>query len=846
MAPKTTADLDLVDKAVKALIKYPNIATSDAMILAGFPEADTKKKHLWKLIVRRLPGKGKREFRKLATPAVESCNESNSGDCSTTKPDEVVGGSSVSSTTISPLTEPSLPSSKKQKRRRLNSQQKQDKRAEDLEKRVEYKIAHKTATLKFDEERNKKEGGLSVRQVAEKIKTKFNGVGPSASTIHHYVVNLGLVGVSPLKMGPEGSIPQLQYKALCTAVSSKLRINQLNAKGGNSIAKQIQWIMKTMNYTKTQATPLWKRVTRDTASMNTVAGKVKCAEDRRIQWTTYHNLDLWFDSWEKTLDELGFFHMDSNNERFIPEHLQRNILNFDETSLSLDGSTVTRGGRPPVEFEDDRLPRVGKPTSKTSQTTTMINGSNAWGEALPPHFQFMTSAQTDEGKQIRNECEIYMCKVRGKFGLDNEVLKPVSYGTNEKGGMDDIEFAKYLRNAIMPLYPNAAPEKGKWVILKCDSGPGRMNVELLAELRTAGFILFPGVPNTTHVTQETDQNYGPFKGQYARNLDRIVEERVDQDKTTSIPAWMVGLIVFGGTDPITNFTLDRAESAFQVGFSREACRAAWASVGAVPLTRGCLSNPQVRKSIGDGGDDDEFEQLLRMIQEANDLSTHTLTQAGFNGCALKGEIKATRRHEIITEENTEERRIALMNASSQSEKFSKVGGYHLTSDDLLISIEMSQRGKEKKRLTTEKTRRQRMMAIEEKAITIMNAKGDKPLTVKELDTLLSWHNIKKIGDMSKEQKLEKWMQIQTEGRSPPNYEKWTDEDENALKEASRTHIGIGDTAVGRLEERRMREFKQTVAKFTPEEWAEIEAARGISNITNTQEDNNVDGDEEYM
>lgn len=608
MAPNTSADLGLVDKAVKALIKYPNLATSDAMKLAGFPEEDTKKKHLWRLIVRRLPGRNKREFQKLATTCEYDGSISGDSTTRTSNPDEV-GGSSMSTTTISPLTEPSLSSSKEPKRRRLNSQQKQDKRAEDLEKKEEYKLAHKTATLKFDEERNKEEGGLSVRQVAEKTKAKFKGVGPSASTIHHYVVNLGLVGVSPLKMGPEGSIPQLQYKALCMAVSSKLRINQLNAKGGNSIAKQIQWIMKTMNYTKSQATPLWKRVSRDTAT-NTVAGKVKCAEDRRIQWTTYHNLDLWFDAWEKTLDEPGFFHMDSNGERFIPEHLTRNILNFDETSLSLDGSTITRGGRPPVEFEDARLPRVGKPTSKTSQTTTMINGSNAWGEALPPHFQFMTSAQTDEGKQIRNECELYMCKVRGKYGLDEEVLKPVSYGTNEKGGMDDVEFAKYLRNAILPLYPNAAPEKGKWVILKCDSGPGRMNVELLAELRTAGFILFPGVPNTTHVTQETDQNYGPFKGQYARNLDRIVEERVDQDMTTSIPAWMVGLIVFGGTNPLTNFTLDRAESAFQVGFSREACRVAWASVGAVPLTRACLKNPQVRKSIGDGGDDDEFEQLL--------------------------------------------------------------------------------------------------------------------------------------------------------------------------------------------------------------------------------------------
>jgi len=79
----------------------------------------------------------------------------------------------------------------------------------------------------------------------------------------------------------------------------------------------------------------------------------------------------------------------------------------------------------------------------------------------------------------------------GKFGLEEQKSLPVSLGMNEKGGMDEEEFAKYIMNAIVPLYPNAAPEKGKWVILKCDSGPGRMNLDLLADLRTSGFILFP-------------------------------------------------------------------------------------------------------------------------------------------------------------------------------------------------------------------------------------------------------------------------------------------------------------------------------------------------------------------
>lgn len=180
-------------------------------------------------------------------------------------------------------------------------------------------------------------------------------------------------------------------------------------------------------------------------------------------------------------------------------------------------------------FEDPRLPRVGKATSKTSQTTTMITGSNAWGEALPPHFQFVSNAQSNEGVQIRNECVLFMHRVIAKFGLDEEVTKPVSLGANEKGGMDEKEFTQYLETAILPLYPNAAPERGKWVMLKCDSGPGRMNIDLLVDLRDQGFILFPDVPNTTAVSQETDQNYSPFKGAYARNLDRVMEARVSQN-----------------------------------------------------------------------------------------------------------------------------------------------------------------------------------------------------------------------------------------------------------------------------------------------------------------------------
>ena len=81
--------------------------------------------------------------------------------------------------------------------------------------------------------------------------------------------------------------------------------------------------------------------------------KVKCTEERRVKWTTFQNLDLWFDSWEKVLDELGFFEVDAaTGKKLIPERKLRDIVNFNETCLSLNGSTITRGGCTEGSWED--------------------------------------------------------------------------------------------------------------------------------------------------------------------------------------------------------------------------------------------------------------------------------------------------------------------------------------------------------------------------------------------------------------------------------------------------------------------------------------------------------------
>ncbi len=87
-----------------------------------------------------------------------------------------------------------------------------------------------------------------------------------------------------------------------------------------------------------------------------------------------------------------------------------------------------------------------------------------------------------------------------KFGYPEEKLFPVTFRANEKGGMDSDEFEKYVLGSIKPLFANAAKNRpGQRIILKVDSGPGRMNLHLFARLRRLGYVMYPRVPNMMHI-----------------------------------------------------------------------------------------------------------------------------------------------------------------------------------------------------------------------------------------------------------------------------------------------------------------------------------------------------------
>jgi hypothetical protein len=182
------------------------------------------------------------------------------------------------------------------------------------------------------------------------------------------------------------------------------------------LALNLHQVLHTTPAAGSQSCEFLKRVLCISA-VNLKATKRTNHEDSRIRWTTYKNLSLWFDNCERNLVKLGFACRNPiTNKICIPEEQLRNIINFDKTCLSLDGSTQNHGGQPEAILYDPRFPQVGKATSKSSLNTTMITGSNAAGDPIPPYLQFQSKAKTKEAMKLQYNVTEHKPRVLGQFG----------------------------------------------------------------------------------------------------------------------------------------------------------------------------------------------------------------------------------------------------------------------------------------------------------------------------------------------------------------------------------------------------------------------------------------------
>ncbi len=154
---------------------------------------------------------------------------------------------------------------------------------------------------------------------------------------------------------------------------------------------------------------------------------------------------------------------------------------------------------------------------------------------------------------------------------------------------------------------------------------------------------------------------------------------------------------------------------------------------------------KVRKSLGDGTAKYQA-QLLAPIQQANDIAVHLLSADGYKGLVLQATIVGNPKTEMVTEKMSSAERLAKFAMVNPCGKLFSVNvAGHLTSDDMFLSAEKTWHEKEKKRLTTEKNCRTRLMKIEEKAKWVLEMKGsdDKDLLGCDLDALLTYYHCTK-------------------------------------------------------------------------------------------------------
>ena len=400
------------------------------------------------------------------------------------------------------------------------------------------------------------------RQMAKEVNVS-HGTNISHKTVSR-MVREGKIGMSPVKPGTVGSFIKIECEALKVAFLSYLKLEQANGKKQSrlkSLGLRVNALVNHSGKMNRKGDELAKRLKRDVADDIDI-NKPNAQELHRVLWTSCGNLRVWFSQWEHTVISLVFGRL--KNPDGSEEHLeegsvvfftgqQKRILNLDETDGSLDNTKGKRGGRPPLVFYARDMSGGSTAASKSGYSPTIVCGSNALGEAIPPHFQLKTLAKSTARERFSVEF-IARCKdVWGVFGHNKRTLLPCAFRLNDKAGMNSVELDKCFKGSMLPLYPDIDDVPLKRVIAKVDSGPGCMNVEMLAHMRIGGLHIVPGLPNTTGMTQETDQNYGPFKGQCRNNLHLLATERFEKKKTIDVND--LPLLVFGGEDPETGIKL---------------------------------------------------------------------------------------------------------------------------------------------------------------------------------------------------------------------------------------------------------------------------------------------------
>ena len=568
-------------------------------------------------------------------------------------------------------------SSKNIKRRtRRSSQQASEARIDEKEAQkslqTRYSVAFKEATVLLSPENThlNKANKVTASDIIHRLNEDHFLYGTkkqlAKSTIYRAIAK-GNMGMGPKKKGPPPKIPDTLLKVLATHTEvCQVGVGELR---GRDIKRLIGAATLGTDFdNKFKVESVWRKVRREFPEKLQAASKI-CIDDARAQWTTYTNLQQWFNDAKRDLIDSGLVIdqevRDGNGNLiseldFRSEEVRRRIINMDEThhDLSITGD---RGGPRCVMYHNPNLQRGSKRGVKSSRHVTGVYATNAGGESLPPMYIFDSCAKIDDNFRVKVQWLDGLPTVTGRYGCPTRVESSSFYSVRSRGSMVDSLLNEYIDKVVLPLYPNISKHatfdvatgtlalcskiilimtnnthcssyslSGKLlcgpVVFKIDSGPGRIVASMESILKRheyfeKGLIILSGLPNSTSVQQEMDALYGPFKSATYDRAEQLVMEMLKERGAMRRGAGGVPPPGGGGASILSlgfqhlATIVDGKEGdetlmkPFTKHFTQEKILKAWAKIGFVPFSRKCLLDKKVWHELGQADVNADLENL---------------------------------------------------------------------------------------------------------------------------------------------------------------------------------------------------------------------------------------------
>ncbi|CAB9513798.1 unknown protein [Seminavis robusta] len=480
-----------------------------------------------------------------------------------------------------------------------------------------------------------RENTLTVFQTAEDVARALNnlsGIDCISGRELTTAVRTGNVGKSPPRLGRKGEVPEDVFKAFCDLVFTACAIEQANC-SSRSTREQLKSCVGEILNSKRQTDGLepmndskfYSRIEKAICHLQDL-NKADSRESLRILWLTYQSQLLHYKKWEEEAVRLGFarpLNQDESSEEvgFIVWDEQRlsHVLQFDEMNVALDGADSSIGGR------ESKVPTAtgigladaGTAAEKSGAKMTIMFGLNFAGEALPPLLLFPSHAKNPANYKLKADFAKCLPQVEAIYGFDKPRAHNIPFAMNPKGSMTKEMLNDFFERCVLPLYPDCADTKESSLLIKVNSGPGRLNPPMLRLLRSRGAHLYPGMPNGTEVGQECDQVFSYLKKLVYENRQRLWQARFRlEGESASLSMSDVTSLVFGGSVTMIDGSSIELENAFTKALDKDHIHEAMDKCGYCPSTRQALKATQIRHEIVES---EAARKILLEGKDAKDL-----------------------------------------------------------------------------------------------------------------------------------------------------------------------------------------------------------------------------------